>query len=114
MAQAVEQAALSRDGILGQGAQINAQAECCPHVCRLEQDARSPHELMPSDRRPAHVPTDAIRREVEINAAALIPQEHIAALVGISRKTLLKHYQRRSWPSATPKAAPGGRWRCPS
>ena len=32
--------------------------------------------------RPTHVPTDAIRREVEINAAALIPQEHIAALVG--------------------------------
>ncbi len=47
----------------------------------------------PAGGRPVHVPTDAIRREVELNAAALIPQEHIAALVGISRKTLLKHYQ---------------------
>ncbi len=51
------------------------------------------HLPSPGAGRPAHVPSDAIRREIEINAAALIPQEHIAALVGISRKTLLKHYQ---------------------
>ena len=42
--------------------------------------------------RPAHQPTEATRREVR-GAAAFIPHEAIAALVGISNKTLLKHYR---------------------
>jgi DNA-binding XRE family transcriptional regulator len=39
-----------------------------------------------------HIPSDAIRQGIELSAAALIPQEDIAALVGISRATLQKYY----------------------
>ena len=43
--------------------------------------------------RPAHEPTEATRREVRGAAARFIPHGAIAALVEISRKTLLKHHQ---------------------
>ena len=43
--------------------------------------------------RPAHEPTEATRREVRGAVARFIPHGAIAALVEISRKTLLKHHQ---------------------
>ncbi len=53
--------------------------------------------------RPAHVPSDAIRREVEMNAAALIPQEDIAALVG-ARETPLRKHCLEGWARGEAKA----------
>ncbi len=60
-----------------------------------------PREIFPVEAEPArrnvggrlaHQPTEATRREVR-GAAAFIPHEAITALVGISNKTLLKHYR---------------------
>ncbi len=42
--------------------------------------------------RPAHAPTEESRRQVEILASRLMPQEAIAAIVGICDDTLRKHY----------------------
>ncbi len=42
--------------------------------------------------RPPHAPSDAVRRQVEMHAAGLVPQEDIAALVGVSKSTLQKYY----------------------
>jgi len=43
---------------------------------------------------PLHKPTDQNRRTVEAMSAYGIPHEEIAEVIGISRKTLTKHYQR--------------------
>lgn len=43
--------------------------------------------------RPAHQPTDQQRRQVEAMAGYGIPHLDIAAVLGIDRKTLEKHYE---------------------
>ncbi|TQE96068.1 MAG: hypothetical protein FKY71_16850 [Spiribacter salinus] len=44
--------------------------------------------------RPAHEPTDQQRRQVEAMAGYGIPHLDMAAVIGIDRKTLEKHYRR--------------------
>lgn len=43
--------------------------------------------------RPSHKPTDQTRRTVESMSAYGIPQEDIAAVIGVDSKTLRKHYR---------------------
>ena len=66
------------------------------------------HLPSPLGGRPAHVPTDAIRREVEINGAALIPQEHIAALVGNIQEDPAQALPGGVGPRRRPRLRPGG------
>ncbi len=84
-------------------------------LLRLNPRGRTPAEPARHNvgGRPAHEPTEATRREIRGAAARFIPHDAIVALIGVTRKTLTKHYQEEL-ASATPKAAPGGRWRCPS
>jgi hypothetical protein len=63
--------------------------------------------------RPAHQPTEATRREGRGAAARFIPHHAIAALVGISNKTLLKHY-REELDLGDAQGCARGAWRCPS
>ena len=42
--------------------------------------------------RPPHEPTDEQRRQVEVMARRFMPQEAIAAVIGISDDTLRRHY----------------------
>jgi len=41
----------------------------------------------------AHEPTDAFKELVETSSGLGLPQEQIAALIGITAKTLAKHYK---------------------
>lgn len=50
-----------------------------------------------------HKPTEELRKTVEAMSSYGIPQEDIAAVVGIDRKTLAKHY-RQELDTATAKA----------
>ena len=52
---------------------------------------------------PAHEPTPQTRKMVESMSAYGIPQEDIASVIGIDRKTLAKHY-REELDTATAKA----------
>lgn len=40
-----------------------------------------------------HIPTDAMKAQVETASGLGLPHEQIAALIGISDKTLRKHYK---------------------
>jgi len=63
-------------------------------------------EYLPRDShagRPTHVPTEEMRRQVELHAAALMPQDEIADLLGISRNTMDKYY-RVDWQRGRAKA----------
>lgn len=53
--------------------------------------------------RPPHEPTPQTRRTVESMSAYGIPQEDIAAVIGVDSKTLRKHY-RMELDTATAKA----------
>ncbi len=43
--------------------------------------------------RPEHVPTEQSRKTVEAMSAYGVPQQQIAAVIGISKPTLEKHYR---------------------
>ena len=53
---------------------------------------RKPISDHKSPGRPAHVPTEALRKQVEAMASYGVPHEDIAKVVGISDVTLKKHY----------------------
>lgn len=44
--------------------------------------------------RPFHKPTDESRKLVEAYAKVRVPQDRIATLIGITEKTLTKHYKK--------------------
>jgi hypothetical protein len=44
--------------------------------------------------RPEHEPTDELRKKVAQYSAGALPHHYISILVGISTKTLLKHYSQ--------------------
>lgn len=48
---------------------------------------------MPKQTKPPHQPTDANRKTVDMMIAVGIPQEDVAAVIGIDAKTLRKHYR---------------------